>query len=59
MNRQLFDIWNEIEMDGTVGWRAQMVNYVAHFESSGAAERCVAATKIAREQAAKSAFNQA
>jgi hypothetical protein len=51
--RLLYEIWES--PDQVIGrWRAQMVNYVAHFETREQAESFVAATKRAREQDAKS-----
>ena len=54
MKRELFDIW-ETETDRPIlRWHVQMVNYIAHFPSEELAISFVAATKKAREQAAKS-----
>lgn len=57
MKRQLFDIWQDTETTGAP-WRAQMVNYVAHFRDEDSAKRFVDATRKAREQAAKSGFSR-
>ena len=53
MKPSLFDIWENPQRP-TLQWHAQMVNYVAHFNTRDEAEKFVAATKKAREQDAKS-----
>jgi hypothetical protein len=53
MKTELFSIWENPARDQW-RWHVQMVNYVAHFNTRGEAERFVAATKKAREQDAKS-----
>jgi hypothetical protein len=59
MKRELFDIWKDDVQYGTVyPWRAQLVNYIGRFPTQDAAEKFVAATKAAREKAAKSPFSQ-
>jgi hypothetical protein len=55
MKRQLFEIWKDEHPPRiTHPWCAQLVNYVGCFSSHAEAERFVASTKKAREQAAKS-----
>jgi len=55
MKRPLFDIWEEEKpARDTHPFCAQLVNYIGHFTTQAHAERFVAATKLAREQADKS-----
>jgi hypothetical protein len=54
VKRELFDIWEDESPVSLLPWCAQMVNYVAHFDTKEQAESFVAATKKARTQDAKS-----
>lgn len=54
MARPLYDIWEDMDDIGPFPWRAKLVNYIGQFATRAQAERFVAATKKAREQAVKS-----